>query len=882
MSRSRRRKLRRISGLAHHPAIRTGIPVASTLLASLPWTVAQAQEQEQTVGLQEVVVTAQKRVENLQDVPVAVQVLDNTKLEQLNITNVDAYVKYTPSLTYSRGNGQGGSGAPGQSLVYIRGVVNGGDGNHSGSQPSVGTYLDEQPITTIDGTPEVHLYDIARIEVLQGPQGTLFGASSEAGTVRIITNKPDPTKFSGNLAVEGNQVDHGGTGWSAEGFINVPIADWAAVRLVGWAKHDAGYIDAVTGSSANGCIVNGIRTFPAWSGQFTNPNGNVNYPVPYPCPTPGVVGAGAISAAPFAKEDFNTVRTTGGRAAVKLDIGQNWTVTPSAMAQHVKTEGFFGYDPQVGDLQVDRFGPDHTDDSWYQLALTVEGKMSDFDVTYAGAYFKRTNHTLAEYSDYSLFYDRVYGSGVFWTGNGTTPSNTGPIMGQEFVIGGGYFEKWSQELRVTTPSQYPIRGTVGGFLQRQLHNIVQQYTMPGYGYTHITSDPGVPGNPNGFSDYYSLPNLPNTIWLTAEQRVDRDKAIFAQFDWDITPQLMLTGGIRQYWFDNSLVGFFGYSANYSSHTGASQCFPGARGAAYVKNTPCTNLDTSTSDHGNVPKVTLTWKFAPDKMIYATYSKGFRPGGVNRIAGPNGVPYQPDYLKNYEIGWKTQWWDRRLRWNAALFWEDWKNFQFGFLVPPSITAITNAGNARIKGLENEIVFEPINRLMMSANFTFLHAVTTTDVCQGTAEISGPGCVNDSPVGAPFLPPTYLYAGPYARTGTDLPQVPKFKGNVVVRYTFSDIGSWAPYGQASYMYQSQIAPHLKGNEQAVIGFQPAYGLLDLAAGATHNGTELTLYISNVADERAQVTRFTNISANNDNQVYIVPTQPRTIGVRVSQNF
>jgi iron complex outermembrane receptor protein len=865
MTRTRRRKLSRINGLKHHPVVRKGIPVASTLLASLPWAMAQAQEQ--TVGLQEVVVTAQKRVENLQDVPISVQVFDTTKIEQLNITDVDGYVKYTPSLSYSRGNGQGGSGAPGQSLIYIRGVVNGGDGNHSGSQPAVGTYFDEQPVTTIDGTPEMHLYDIQRIEVLQGPQGTLFGASSESGTVRIITNKPDATKFSANLTVEGNQVDHGGTGWEAEGFVNLPLTDWAAVRLVGWAQDDAGYIDDVMGTSANGCIVNGIRTFPQWSGQQSGPN--ANYPVPYPCPTPGVVGAGAISGAPYVKSNFNPVETRGGRGALKLDIGPNWTVTPSAMAQEVKTEGFFGYDPQVGDLQVTRFGPDHTQDSWYQLALTVEGKMSDFDVVYAGAYFKRTNHTLAEYSDYSLFYDRVYGSGVYWTGN-----NGKPIMPQEFVIGGGYFEKWSQELRVSTPTQYPIHGTVGGFLQRQLHNIVQQYTMPGYGYTHITSDPGVPGNPNGFSDYYSLPNLPNTIWLTDEQRVDRDKAIFAQFDWDITPQLTLTGGIRQYWFDNSLIGFFGYSSNYSSHTGMATCFE----PAYTKNSPCTNLNTSTSDHGNVPKITLTWKMSPDKMVYATYSKGFRPGGVNRIAGPNGVPYQPDYLKNYEIGWKTQWWDRRLRWNGALFWEDWQNFQFGFLVPPSITAITNAGNARIKGWENDIIFLPTNSLTLSANFTVLHAVTTQNLCANTGVTD---CPNDS-VGAPFLPPAYTFNGPLALSGTDLPQVPKFKGNVVVRYTFSDISEWQPFGQAAFVYQSKEAPKLKQNEQYVAGFQPAFGLLDLSAGASHNGTDVTLYVSNVTDKRAQLSRFANISPNNDNQIYIVPSQPRTFGLRVSQNF
>jgi iron complex outermembrane recepter protein len=878
MTRSRRRKLSRNKGLKNHPVLRKGIPVASTLLASLPWAAAHAQEQEQTVGLQEVIVTAQKRVENLQDVPVAVQVLDNTKLTQLAIVNVDDYVKYTPSINYSRGNGQGGSGAPGQSLIYIRGVVNGGDGNHSGSQPSVGTYLDEQPVTTIDGTPEVHLYDIARIEVLEGPQGTLFGASSEAGTVRIITNKPDTTKFSANVTVGGNQVDHGGTGYSAEGFVNIPLADWAAVRLVGFYEHDAGFIDAVTGSSANGCIVNGIRTFPQWSGQFTGPNFpppdgiyTPGYPVPYPCPAVGTVGAGAISSAPWAKSNFNTVDTSGGRAAFKFDIGPNWSVTPTAMAQKVKTEGFFGYDPQVGDLQVDRFGPDHTEDSWYQLALTVEGKMSDFDLVYAGAFMKRENHTLAEYSDYSLFYDRVYGSGAYWTGN-----DGKPIMPQEFVIGGGYFEKWSQELRVTTPANYWIRGTVGGFIQRQLHNISQQYTMPGYGWTHVTSDPGQPGNPNGFADYYSIPNLPNTIWLTDEQRVDRDKAIFAQFDIDLTSQLMLTAGLRQYWYDNSLEGFFGYNSTFSSHTGMATCFPGR--PAVTKNAPCTNLDTSTADHGHVPKVTLTWKISPEKMVYATFSKGFRPGGVNRIAGPNGVPYSPDFLKNYEVGWKTQWWDRRLRWNGAIFWEDWQNFQFGFLVPPSITAITNAGNARIKGIENELVLQPTYHLTLSANFTILQAVTTQNFC---ATVGVTDCPNDS-TGAPFLPPTYTFNGPLVPSGTDLPQAPKFKGNVVLRYVFNDIGSWQPYGQVSYMYQSTVAPKLKWNEQAVIGFQPSYGLLDLAAGAAHDKTELTAYISNVTDERAQLTRFSNISPNNDNQVYIVPSQPRTFGLRISQSF
>ena len=177
---------------------------------------AAASDTEPTAGtLEEVVVTAQKVSENLQNVPISIEVLDSTKLEELHVVSLDDYVKYSPSISYSRAEGQGGNGQPGTSHIYMRGVTSGANENHSGSQPTVGTYLDEEPVTTIDGSLDVHLYDIQRIEVLEGPQGTLYGASSEAGTVRIITNKPDPSQFAGGFDLEANDVTHGGQGWKA-------------------------------------------------------------------------------------------------------------------------------------------------------------------------------------------------------------------------------------------------------------------------------------------------------------------------------------------------------------------------------------------------------------------------------------------------------------------------------------------------------------------------------------------------------------------------------------------------------------------------------------------------------------------------------------------
>lgn len=867
MTRSRRRKLTRIQALKQSPMVRRGFPVASTLLASMPF--AYAQEAAPEGSLQEVVVTAQKRVENLQDVPISVTVLDATKLEQLNVANLDDYVKYSPSVAYVRGQGEGGNGEPGSSHVYIRGVVSGGDGNHSGSQPSVGTYLDEQPVTTIDGTVDVHIYDVQRIEVLEGPQGTLYGASSESGTIRIITNKPDPTKFAAGFDVQGSQVDHGGTGWEAEGFINVPLSPIAAIRLVAWDEHDAGFISNVAGSSSVGCITNGVRTFPSWAGL---PAGNADTGFIAPCYPPGTIGAGSINNTASLSKNYNTVDTVGGRGALKLDLG-DWSITPSFMGQQLNTVGFFGYDPSVGDLQLVHYGPESSEDSWYNAAMTVEGKFSDFDLVYSGGYFKRTSHTVSDYSDYSMFYDRVEGLGAYFTGNdGKT------VMPQEFVIGGGYFEKWSHEIRLSTPAQYPVRATVGLFIQRQLHDISQLYTIPGYGYTSVYGGQYNQPSPNpaGFATALSIPGFDNAIWLTDEQRVDRDKAAFAQVTWDITSQLALTGGLRHYSYDNTLQGFFGYSAAYFPGEGAGQCFAPPT-TAYA---PCTNLNARTSDDGWVPRVNLTYKFTPEVMMYATYSKGFRPGGVNRVStGPGApVPYAPDYLENYEIGWKTQWLDRRLRWNGAAFLENWKDFQFSFLVPPSITAIANGGNARIKGLENEIQWATTNNLMLSANFTFLDPVLTQNYCGTIGVTSCP----DQQTYMAFLP-GQTWTGPLAPAGTNLPVSPKFKGNAIARYTLNDIGEWAPFAQAAFVYQTQTSPVLLQNEAAIYGMQPAYGLLDLSMGADrHDGMQLQFFVTNVTDKRAQLSRFTETNPVYDNQVYIIPSQPRTFGLKFAMRF
>ena len=347
--------------------------------------------------------------------------------------------------------------------------------------------------------------------------------------------------------------------------------------------------------------------------------------------------------------------------------------------------------------------------------------------------------------------------------------------------------------------------------------------------------------------------------------------------WDITSQLALNLGERYFKSDNTLVGFFGYSLGYSSGgSGVSKC--AAPFVIRVRGTPCTNLDKRITETGTVPRVNFTYKLTPDKMVYATYSKGFRPGGVNRTAQAGVGPYAADFLTNYELGWKTQWLGHRVRWNGSLFWEDWKNFQFSFLGVSSVTIIENGGNARIKGIESELEWAVNANLTLSANATLIDPRLLQNYCGFT-----------DPNGQPVTTSNCLFAGedptkaftPKAPAGANMPIAPKFKGNLIARYSF-DLGGWDADVQGAFVYQTMTAPALKTADQQSIGMQPAYGLFDLSAGIQRNGMNLQLLVTNVTDKRAQISRFEACTVGICNTPYVIPQQPRTIGIRFGQKF
>jgi len=773
-----------------------GVVWSTALMATTMLTGVSSAFAQESGGAQveEIIVTAQKRAEDLQDVPVSIQAMGTEKLEALGVSDFNDFAKFLPSVSFTQYG-------PGATQVYMRGVASGGDGNHSGSLPSVGMYLDEQPVTTIQGSLDIHVYDVARVESLAGPQGTLYGASSQAGTIRIITNRPDTGGLYGGFDLEANTITGGDPGYVAEGFVNLPVSENAAARLVGWYEREGGYIDNVLGS----------RTFTTSGATITN--------------------AGRV------EDNYNDVETYGARLALKIDLNDNWTVTPALMGQDQRSNGIFGYDPNVGDLEVSHYFPESAHDRWYQAALTLEGKIGSFDLLYAGAYLKRDIDSQADYSDYSYFYDAPgIEYGAYWTDDLGDPLDNP----SQYIIGKDGFTKESHELRIASPSDQRFRFIAGLFAQVQTHQIEQRYMIDGLG---IYAGQSI-----------EVPGWEDTLWLTEQERVDRDYAIFGDASFDLNDQWTISGGLRAFKAKNGLKGFFGFSENYSSGTGVAACY----GPPVVGNGPCTNLNKETEEDGFTHRVNITYRIDDDRMVYGTWSTGYRPGGINRKGTL--PPYESDFLTNYELGWKTTWLDGSLRFNGAVYFEQWDDFQFSVLGTNGLTEIKNAAQAEVYGIETDIVWRPTSQLTLSGGGAITDAKLTEDFCYDIM-----ACV---PVTAP--------------SGTELPVTPKFKGNLTARYDFT-FGDYDAFLQGSVMHQSSTWTDLRLAERAIIGEQDAWTMLDFSGGVERDAWSAELFVVNATDERASLTRYAECAESVCGAAtYIVPAKPRTFGIRLGRKF
>ena len=819
-------------------------PVASAVLLALASPSLMAQD---TTALGEVLVTAQKRVENLQDVPISIDSLGQEKLQELNVQNFKEYVQFLPSVTMTPAVGAGS----GYSAVYMRGVATGGDGQATTSVPSVGMYLDEQPITTVQGNLDVHLYDVARVEALAGPQGTLYGASSQAGTIRIITNKPDPSGFDAGYALETNMVDGDDIGYVAEGFVNLPIGDNAALRLVGWSLTQAGWVDNKPAT----------RTYTidqeTTADDFTSDN------------------------AALVENNYNTIDTIGARAALRINLGENWAVTPSLMYQKTEQEGSWGDDLRnvgaTGDHAVAKFRNEFSDDEWYQAGLTIEGSIGGLDIVYSGNYLDRDQEGAFDYSDYSFFYDNLYTTGYFarlFVDNAGNQLNPDAAFENQ-----DYYSKTSHEIRISTPQDKRVRGLLGFFYQKQYHDFYQPFGLIA-GLADVREMNNQEGGAGPFADY---------VYLNSMDRTDRDQAVFANVSFDLTDRLELSLGARYFEPEVHVKGFFGFGLGFgpdrppsdpsedpsepgSSANGGDDAFEPTgqfwsrngewrcASQADRKDAPCVNVDKTKKETDSVFRVNLSWKATDASLLYATWSEGYRPGGINR--NPFAGEYVSDFLTNYEIGWKARFADDRLQFNGAFFLEEWDDIQISFQGANGITQVANGPKAEIQGVEAQLDWLPTDNFRLSLAAAYYDSELKDDYC----DFDDLGnCVN---VKAP--------------AGTPLPLTSDFKGNLVARYTFP-LSNFDAYTQGALVYQTDRASILDQDDLVLYGDIPASTFLDLSFGVENDKYAVELFVANATDEDSPLYVTSNCSPQVcGSQIYGVKSRPRTVGIRFSQDF
>ena len=822
----------------------TRTPVATGVVMALASPVLFAQDGD--FAIEEVIVTAQKRTQNLQDVPISIQALGTQAIQELNLTNFKDYTQMLPSVAMTPTLGAGSS----FSLVYMRGIATAGDGQATTSLPSVGMYLDELSMTTIQGNLDIHMYDVARVEALAGPQGTLYGASSQAGTLRVITNKPDASGFSSSVSVGASTVDQGGTGYTVEGYVNAPIGDNAAIRLVGWSRSDAGWIDNVLGS----------RTFP---GVITDTADDV-----------------VLTNTDKVENDYNTLDTIGARAALQVDLNDNWTVSPAVMFQKSKSGGAWGDDLsnilQTGDYAVTHFKDEFFDDEWSMIGLTIEGGIGNFDVVYAGSYLERDVEGSQDYSDYSYWYD-IYGSTGYYadlhfaaTGARALPNQFVPTyfdtndVGTRMMSGARYtnddhYTKENHEIRISTDPENRVRGLLGYFWQHQFHDFEQHWIVDG-GLAPVMEM-------NGGTD----PRFDDTVYLNSMFRNDRDRAWFASVSFDVTDDIELTVGARFFEPSVTVKGFFGFGLGFTpiwSSNGENRCNlvqgdPGwttsFNGQTDFADKPCLNVDKELKESGNVGRANLTWNVTDDHMVYFTWSEGYRPGGVQR--NPNAGVYLSDFLTNVEVGWKTQWADNRLQWNGALFTQDWDDIQVSFTGDNAITAVNNGPTAKVNGLEMDMLWLATEDLRISAAAAFYDSKLEDDYCNFSAGV----CTS-------VLAPA----------GTRLPVTAEIKYNVVARYHFQT-GSLDSYVQGALVHEGERDSDLDQSANVIKGILPSYTTLDLSGGFGKDDWSVDFFISNATGEDAPLYYIAQcIPETCGDQIYGVRVRPTTISARFTKDF
>ncbi len=824
-----------------------------------------------TDAIQEITVTAQRRTENMQDVPIQIQVLTGDNLTQLNVQNFDDMVKYLPNVTAA-------SVGPGQGVIFMRGLATaqlatqGSSG--IGSFPNVAVYLDDQSGNLPGRNLDVYAADIERVEVLEGPQGTLFGAGAQAGVLRYITNKPKLDVTEGSVESGYAETSHGDPSNNLTAVLNLPlISDTLAVRAVIYSDTRGGYINNVPGTFSRLPTDIGIHYAGYATGCSAGSPVGGNCPAGASATAYGVPpGSPSVNNNNLVGNAINPVTYQGLRVSALYKINEDWNVLLAQSYQDMNAQGVFYQTPQssagqpLPDLSVQLYNPSYDKDSFENTALTINGRVGDLKLVYTGSYMVRKVDNVGDYTNYSrgVFADYY---------QCTSPSETG-TTGRCYSPSAVWREHDnashnSQEFRISTPDDWRARGIFGLFWEDYSiqENIDWQYkTVPACTasansgcLTDIGPAPGAQvHNPNIRND--------NTSFFDDITRGYTQKAAFGSFDYDIIPKtLTMTLGTRYYSINTTAVG---------SSVSSFGCFdngppPCTGNAPYSNDLSAQNLNITYK--GFRSRANLSWKVTDDDLLYYTWSQGFRPGGFNRgsqLITNTALNYQfrtpssyaPDTLVNNEVGWKTQWFDHRLEFNGAVYQEDWNNVQvqlFNSNYFGNLSFVTNGPNYRVRGAETQIVARVTHGLSVI----------------GSAAWNSSDLTNSPFVHQPNGQPITTVPNPYGVPGSPLAESPPFEASVRVRYEFS-LNDYQAFWQLAGTHQAH-SYSATGNIQTYD--QPGFSTYDASIGVSKDAWTAQFYGSNLTDTRADLYE-------NGNQFITAETinRPRTMGVQIGYKF
>lgn len=792
------------------------VPTRTVLSAAIAAALAGSGAAHAQQAIEEITVTATKRAEPMQDIPVSIQAMTGESLDELGVTTFNEYIDFLPNVVQS---GRG----PGQSVIYIRGASTEQSAitltSVQASAPSVALYVDEQPVSFAGRNLDVYATDLERIEVLPGPQGTLFGASSQSGTIRLITNKPVPGIFETGFDTEISSTHGGEMSTSVEAYLNLPLAERLAVRIAAYTDSAGGWIDNVPGtyaadievlnrnqisSAAHVCTGN-----PAVDGPISGADCGGNRAIVHVADNSHLV-----------EDDFNDATYRGARLGALYDINDEWSVLVQHHMQTLKTEGVFEYDPYVeGEESVNLFNPTRNQDEFGLTTWTVRGRLAELDLVYTGGFLDRDVFYQQDYSGYT----NGGGYQAYYICTGGYSSFDECFDPVKQYLGNTTNERFTNEFRIATNPENRWRITSGIFIDEQESTSDGQFQYFGTvdaGFNHAQA-PGTITDPanapptegNIVSTVEGVTNPfsrgPATTFINNFTREESQIAVFGEFAFDITDQLTASIGARWYDLDYEFTGSTGSSfgckgaatpcdgqgfdnrvserleaigtyAETGDATLLDEFFVGTNASQLIQEGIADGtffvegLDSEgvINQDDTIWRATLNYHANPDVMVFGAYSQGFRPQTSNRNAGqPSAnqsgvyegylVPAigRTDELENYEIGIKADFFDGLVRLNATAYHSEITDLQISRFDPANVAFlvfIENAGDAEVDGLDADFQWNATNRLTVWGAASFVENELTR-INPQLVDIVVP-------------------------EGSRLPWTPEFSGNVRARYDF----------------------------------------------------------------------------------------------------